>query len=565
MAGRNLFAEQPQNQEQGRNLFAGQQATPPVSNQPTPQQQPTAMQTDMPWGEVGQQALQNAPDSAKQFFGNIWQAVRHPIETGGTLYDIADGAVRLMAPGGNSPNEAKAKAVGDFFSKRYGTLDGFKNALATDPVGIMGDFATVLTGGGFAAARAPGVIGRVAQIAQKAGNAIEPLNLAVKGIQGLGKVPGVVPAIKKAGDIVGTTAAAIGGNLTGMATEPTKIAASSGYRAGEAGKAWRAAVRGQIPWQGLVDDAKSAISAMHQAKGEAYKKSKALWGESTSAIDFKPISDAFNKIASRGKFEGVVIKPSTTKVVKEMAAVVDEWQKMDPSIYHTPLGLDALKQRVGDILNGIKFENREARGIVGEVYHSIKGEIVKRAPEYGKAMQQYEEASELIKNIEGSFRIGKKATLDSSVRALTSVIRNNVSTNYGAKINQAKILEQAGAPNLMEKLAGAAANSAAPRGLQGAGSAAAGMGITAGVINGTINPLSLLLIGATSPRLVGEAAHLGGRVAGGVKRTVGAIRRGANTPLAKKLIEHGAPFTGPGARLGAAQSGRLENELRRKN
>lgn len=561
MAGVDLFAPQTA-QGQGTDLFAAQPAPAPG---PQPMQGPPQAPPEMSWAEVGSQAIQNVPDSGKKFFSDMWQAVSHPIDTGGTIYDIADGAVRLMAPGGDSPNEAKAKAVGDFFSERYGTTKGFKNAVATDPVGVMGDLATVLTGGGFAAARAPGMAGKVANVAQKAGNFIEPVNLAVKGVQGLGKVPGVMPALNKAGSMAGTGASAIAGSLTGVGTEATKIAAQAGYKGGDAGKAWRAAIKGEIPWQGLVDDATAAVKKMHEAKGAAYVNNKKSWGESQTPLDFQPINDAFNNIVGRGKFEGVDLNPSTTGVVEEMAKVVEEWGGRDSAVFHTPLGLDALKKRLGDILNKVGFENKDARGVVGEVYHAVKAQIIKAAPEYGKAMSEYENASELIKNIENSFKLNKKSpNLDASVRALTSTLRNNVNTNYGARVNQAKLIEEAGAPNLMEKLAGASSSSAMPRGLQGAGSGAAGLGIGAGIISGAVNPLSALLLGATSPRLVGEAAHLGGRAAGGFRDASKAIQNAGRTPLAQQLLEYGIPMTGPGARLGSAQAGRLENELRRK-
>ena len=551
---RKYYADMPQDEFNAKmGIQAPQRPAPEIGGRDI-----LAGAPELSWSEVGSQAIQNVPDSGKKFFSDMWTAVTNPIDTASTLYDVADGAVRLLAPGGDSPNEAKARAVGGLLSERYGTTNGFKNAIATDPVGMMGDLATVLTGGGFAAARAPGLAGKVGRIVQKAGNVIEPVNLAVKGVQGLGKVPGVMPALNKAGSMVGTGASAIAGSLTGAGTEVTKIAAQAGYKGGDAGKAWRAAIKGEIPWQGLVDDATAAVNKMHEAKGAAYVNNKKSWGESQTPLDFQTIKDAFNSIAGRGKFEGVDINPSTAGVVEEMAKVVEEWAGMNPAKFHTPLGLDALKKRLGDTLNKVGFENKDARGVVGEVYHAVKAQIIKAAPEYGKAMREYETASELIKNIENSFKLNKKSpNLDASVRALTSTLRDNVNTNYGARVNQAKLIEEAGAPNLMEKLAGASSSSAMPRGIQGAGSAAAGLTIAANAISGAINPLSLLLLGTTSPRLIGEAAHLGGRVAKGVRDTAGKVSNAARTPLGQRLM-------GPGARLGLMQAGRLENELRRK-
>ena len=152
---------------------------------------------ELSWAEVGQQAIQNVPESGVQFFKDIWNAVRHPIETGGTLLDIADGAARLMAPslrsGGDGPvdpasfagarrkvesgNEEKARAFGEFLAERYTTVKGFKHAVATEPVMILADFAALLTGGGAAGARLPGMAGQVARTVGTVGKNIDPAAL----------------------------------------------------------------------------------------------------------------------------------------------------------------------------------------------------------------------------------------------------------------------------------------------------------------------------------------------------------------------------------------------------
>jgi len=74
-----------------------------------------------------------------------------------------------------------ANAVGGEYAKRYGTLEGFKKAVATDPVSVMGDMSILLTGGGSVAAKVPG-IAKVGQTTAQIGRTIDPLNIATKAV-----------------------------------------------------------------------------------------------------------------------------------------------------------------------------------------------------------------------------------------------------------------------------------------------------------------------------------------------------------------------------------------------
>jgi hypothetical protein len=135
---------------------------------------------ELSWTEVGQQAIGNVPESGKRFFMDMWNAVRHPIDTGKTLYEVADGAVRLLVPGGDSDNEDKARALGQMFAERYGTIKGFKHAVATDPVSILADVAGILSGGGASGARLPGLAGQASRAVATVGKAIDPTTLPLR-------------------------------------------------------------------------------------------------------------------------------------------------------------------------------------------------------------------------------------------------------------------------------------------------------------------------------------------------------------------------------------------------
>lgn len=116
------------------------------------------------WSDVPGEALANLPASAGKFVGGLYEAVTSPVQTVKGLLDIGAGALQNITPKvvkdfvnqfETNPEAAQravtvANAVGGEYAKRYGSVEGFKEALATDPVGVASDFSTLLTGAGAA-------------------------------------------------------------------------------------------------------------------------------------------------------------------------------------------------------------------------------------------------------------------------------------------------------------------------------------------------------------------------------------------------------------------------------
>jgi hypothetical protein len=155
-----------------------------------PAAQPSA--PELSWSDVPGQALYNSPASAGRFVGDIYTAVRHPIQTADSMLDLAAGGISRgieYATGQDFFPENKATqtadAVGQFYSDRYGSWDGVKNAIATDPIGVLSDASLPLTGLGGLAARGPGMVGRAGRVAATVGNAIDPGVAMVKAGQGV--------------------------------------------------------------------------------------------------------------------------------------------------------------------------------------------------------------------------------------------------------------------------------------------------------------------------------------------------------------------------------------------
>ena len=163
------------------------------------------------------------------------------------------------------------------------------------------------------------------------------------------------------------------------------------------------------------------------------------------------------------------------------------------------------------------------------MYNAVKNEIVKQAPEYAKVMSDYENASALLKDIQGTLSLNKNANVDTSVRKLQSILRNNANTNYGRRVDLARELEATGVPGadtLFPQLAGQMLSSKTPRGIQGGVLPSVAGG--AAFLGGLTNPATLAAVTggvfASSPRLVGEAAYYGGKAAGTTKMLSDALQ-----------------------------------------
>jgi hypothetical protein len=308
------------------------------------------------------------------------------------------------------------------------------------------------------------------------------------------------------------------GMTTGVGEEPIKQAYLAGRTGGETGKSFAQNLRGEVPMQDVLDTAKSDLAAMGQQQKAAYRADmKAIRGDQ-SVLGFDDIDNALADAAGRTEFKGQVIKQGASSQVQKARELVDNWKNLDPAEYHTPEGMDALKQQIGDILEGIPFEQKNARASVGEIYNSVKSTINKQAPQYSKVMKDYSDAADTIREIERSLSLGQKASADTAMRKLQSLMRNNVQTNYGNRLNLAKELEQAGGKPIMPALAGQALSEWTPRGLQRTTAIP-----TAGGAYLMGEPmLAGASLAASSPRLVGEAALKAGQLARGLRAVKGA-------------------------------------------
>ncbi len=484
--------------------------------------------------QVVGEALTNFPSSAVKYGKELYEAVTNPVETVKNIGMVAAGGLKNITPEvvqkfitsiAKEPGQIDqavemANAVGGEYAKKYGSVEGFKQAVASDPVSVLGDLSLLMTGGGSAVAKLPG-IARAGQVTAQLGRTIDPFNV-------------VTSAVTKPAKLAGLLASEGAGFTTGAGGAAVREAASSGFTGGEKAAAFLDQLRTNAPVENVVNTAKSALAEMRDQRANAYRSGMVDIKNDKSILSFDKIDDILANKQEVGMYKGQVIQPSTVETWQEINQVVQNWKRLDPAEFHTPEGLDRLKMRIGDIRDNAPF-GTPARNVADAAYNAIKNEINSQAPGYAKVMKDYELASNTLKDIESSLSLGKKANIDTSVRKLQSIMRNNANTNYGRRLEQAQMLEGAGAETLMPQLAGQALSSWTPRSLQGIGSAITAAG------SAMSNPAYLASLPLTMPRVVGETAYYAGKTAGAPQRLAEALKQtqlgGKTSELTSQMLD----------------------------
>ena len=442
-------------------------------------------------GQMFAQALANFPGSAYELGKSTFEAVTSPIETGKNIAALGSSVLGKM--GVTDADPAMANRVGEFYKDRYGGIENAKRTFADDPAGFLADAATILTGAGGALRAVPQAgVKSAGKAVQKAANIVDPLSVATKAVKGAGKA---------------TTAAL--GFTTGAGTRAIEEAAKAGYKGGEQGQAFVSQMRGDAPVNQIVETIKPAISSLRQQRSQAYTTGMANVARDKTVLKFDDIDTAVGKVKGRGYFEGKSKDPAAAFAWQDLKTTVDDWKSGDPAVYHTVEGIDALKQAIGSIRDSLPY-GTPARNAANEVYSAIRGEITRQAPDYANVMADYETASELLQEIEKTLSQNPKASIDTQVRKLQSILRNNANTNYGRRVELGEMLSEQGAQNLFPELAGQALSAELPRGLSGALS---GAGAAYNAFQ-ALSPTGVLQMAASSPRIVGETVYAAGKAVG---------------------------------------------------
>ena len=451
-------------------------------------------------GQVATGAVTNFPSSFANLIGNIYQAVTSPVETVKSVLDVGAGALQNVLPekfvqfvGEDKQSREMARKVGEFYAERYGTGEGLKKAIAQDPAGVLADLSTVLTGGATVAPRI------VAQPLSRIASTIDPLAVTARATGA---------TAKGAGNILSSYI----GATTGAGKEAIAQAFEAGRKGGEAAEQFRVNISGKADQTEVVAIAKRNLEELNRQKLEEYRSGMIDIKKDKTILGFDDIDKAIQNATKKVSFKGQVTNKTAAEKLQDVQDKVSNWKSLNSAEFHTPEGLDALKKQIGETLETIDFKKEKtAYGAVSDIYNSVKTSIQKQAPTYAKTMKAYTEASDQIKEIQKTLNLDRNASVDTQLRKLTSLMRDNVQTNFGQRVKLGKQLEEAGGEIFMPGIAGQALSSITPRAIQGALTLPTSL---AGYSVGGFPAVAASLL-TSSPRAMGETAFATGLAARG--------------------------------------------------
>lgn len=479
--------------------------------------------------------LTQIPKSAVQLGKDVFRAIRHPIQTLKAVSDIGEGAIRkgIEKIAGKELFKKRGQIgtfedVASFLKERYGSEEALLKTIEEDPVGFVADVSAVLYGGG-AIVRGTGIVTKAQLLArggatlQKAGLVVEPTIALAKGAFITTKPIRVIGG-SLGREILGVTTGAGGEVIRQAFLNPTPE--------------FRQALRGQITIDNVLTAAREGLDAMRTQRANAYKAELAKIKIATQPINIKPFQrfidnklKEFNiKINKDGTLDfsrSVIADPTEAKRISDFIQEVRNWD--DP----TPSGLDILKQRLDDFYT----PSGRGRAMTNSISSKLRNLLNKEVPGYAEMTRGYAEATALIKEIEGTLSLKPGLRADTTIRKLTSAMRQN----NELRLALVKELDTLTGQNISAQLAGAALSPGVPSGL-------IGRSIFAGIIGGTvfINPALWKGLLISSPRVVGEFLNVLGLSVKEATKVANYI----TSPAGKKAIE------------AAFQAGRAEEQTR---
>jgi hypothetical protein len=442
------------------------------------------------------------------------------------LYKLAVGGAEKLIPGEQGQEQAFDN-VTEFFKQRYGSKDAFLETLYNDPAGVLSDLSTVISGGAgtvsklgtlskvTGVANAAGKVSTVnkvidvANTVSKVGSAIDPINIATKGLGVAARTTGRV-----VGESLGVTTGAGYGSIREAFRNPSPE--------------FTQALRGKVPTESIVADAREALQGIRDQRSADYLNNyKKVWeqtGKTEQNLNsvkeqlFKQL-DNFNvkviKNAEEGKLNfdfsrSTISDGMEANRVREVVEAVYGWG--DQAGDSTVVGLDLLKRKLDDFYSS----SRQANAFIAPIKQQVRT-ILERVPEYKKMTREYAEISNIIDDIQGGLSLTNKASTETTLKKLTSVLRDNNEFRK-AMVEQ---LQKYSDSDLKGQIAGASLGQVAPRGLMRTVVGGGVMG-TASLI---LSPAFLASLPLASPRIVGEFLRVLGLTNKQVQQVLDALKK----------------------------------------
>lgn len=490
---------------------------------------PTANEPELTWGETIRGAGQNLGSSALDAGKSIVDSVAHPIRTLQTLGELGSGAVSQAQgalgvqqdPAEKARAEKLVRALEGHYGQAYGSIKGFKRSLASDPVGIAMDAATLADGAG-AVGKLAG-LEKTAKVLRTTSSAVDPIQNAVR-IAKFGSAP------------LRGGARAASSAVTGVPTPLMKVAAEAGATSDPAlRQAFLKFYSGQGDATEFLDATQSALGKIRQDASDNYLAKKSTLKNSSPS--FGPIDSAISSARAETMRHGINVGQfkEANKALDELQDMVNGY-KANPQL-HNLLDFDNLKQAVWDLRD--TTGNSAAKKHLGSIYNGVKTAINGVDPEYAKLMEQYQTARNSIidtqKTMVGAGNNPSATTaMGKTLRALKTPTGKNLFNELAEK-----------EPALPYMLAG---NALHPWGAKG----------KAGLLEGLAIPFATG-VGVATQNPVAGALTLATQVAGQSPKIAGGINYGAG--VAARYGEKAKPAVRGAYYAGKEQEGPAPDEV----
>jgi hypothetical protein len=420
------------------------------------------------------------------------------------LGKVGLGGVSKLYGGSHPESEPYWDAMVNFFKERYGGVDNIQKTIETDPVGFAADLSTFLGGAGAATKISTG--GKLGAGLIKAGRAVDPLTLGMKGIQAIGKT-----GIRASEELMGLTSS------TGTASAKQAIAAAGT-------KPFTQAMRGVTEQQDILTDLHKGMAAIKDERRLNYQDKLQSISSNTKEIDMQPIYSKvddllkeYNIKAAQGKNGELTFDFSRSKLdrtehgkIESIVNDVVDWGRRPGD--NTPIMLDTLKQRLDDFYSPSKNSSSFVQRLKG----TIKDTIVKEVPEYADMTKEYSRLSDDIKSLETALSLKDKNSVNVALSKLTNAMKQD--NQY--RLQLIEKLQQYAGRDVLSELAGLQFNPWAPKS-GGFGRVITGMGMMGAGMGGYFGGAGIAgafvpLIAMGSPRIVGEFLNVMGKTQKGL-------------------------------------------------
>jgi len=474
--------------------------TPKPEGAPAKQPAPAPAQgaPKLNWSDVPGEAAKNLGPSLVGVGESMVAPILHPLDTATSMaslgkgaYSKAKGALGFEQEAGQkAKDEASFNAAVDFYKQRYGTEEGFKEALAKDPAGVAADLSTFLTGGGSAAARLPGKLAKVGEAAKYVGTA-GPIGEAVQKT--------TEAATKGLARVASAPTSAIFSFTAGKPFKTMQDAARAGF---EHNPEFIRHLAGEGSPDEIVNRVEGAISTIADKRSKDYIAGMKDPTASTVPLGYGNIDTAINSSVPKFTHLGKVYNQEAKNAFDKAVAKVEEWRNQPAQAgAHTIEDMDKLKRSLDEIHVEYSKDfgaDSPAARVVSDIRRSVFDTIKAQDPRYAEVMERYADATRQLKEMRKDLLGGKSTTVGAKMRKMLSK-----GLDKAHKEELMRELETID-PDIGYALAGHELSSFMPQGLLGR-IMAGGLPLAAGAM--TFNPFSIAAGAASSPMLTGAAQY----------------------------------------------------------